>query len=100
MAYGFQPLAKGAALSNHFSQFLSIKREKIDYKNLNIFHRDYSKFQSQQFRDDISIQNWNSNRSKVNELFIDFHSKLEGCVDRHAPIKKLSPKEIKLKNKH
>ena len=28
-----------------------------------------------------------------------FHSKLEGCVDRHAPIKKLSPKEIKLKNK-
>ena len=35
----------------------------------------------------------------MNELFIDFHSKLEGCVDRHAPIKKLSPKEIKLKNK-
>ena len=68
-----------------------IKREKIDYKNLNIFHRDYSKFQSQQFRDDVSIQNWNSNRSKVNELFIDFHSKLEGCVNRHAPIKKLSP---------
>ena len=36
----------------------------------------------------------------MNELFIDFHSKLEGFVDRHAPIKKLSPKEIKLKNKH
>ena len=86
-------------LSEHFSQFVSIKREKIDYKNLNIFHRDYSKFQSKQFRDDVSIQNWNSNRSKVNELFIDLHSKLEGCVDRHAPIKKLSPKEIKLKNK-
>ena len=81
-------------LSEHFSQFVPIKREKIDYKNLNIFHRDYSKFQSQQFRDDVSIQNWNSNRSKMNELFIDHHSKLEGCVDRHAPIKKLSPKEI------
>ena len=35
----------------------------------------------------------------MSEQFIDFHSKLEGCVDRHAPIKKLSPKEIKLKNK-
>ena len=35
----------------------------------------------------------------MNELFIDFHSKLEGCVDRHAPIKKLFPKGIKLKNK-
>ena len=77
-------------LSKHISQFVSIKREKIGYKNLNIFH--YSKFQSQQFRDDVSIQNWNSNYSKVNELFIDFHSKLEGCVDRHAPIKKPSPK--------
>ena len=86
--------------SNNLSdETISIIREKIDYKNLNIFHRDYSKFQSQQFRDDVSIQNWNSNRSKVNELFIDFHSKLEGCVDRHAPIKKLSLKEIKLKNK-
>ena len=36
----------------------------------------------------------------MNELFIDFHSKLEGCVDRHAPIKKLSHKEIKQRNKH
>ena len=57
-------------LSKHFSQFVSIKKSKIDDNNLNIFHWDYSKFQ---FRD-ASIQNWNSNRSKVNELFIDFHS--------------------------
>ena len=27
------------------------------------------------------------------------HSKLQGCVERHAPLKKLSPKEIKLKTK-
>ena len=75
-------------LSEHFSQFVSVKREKIEYKNLNIIQRDYSKFQSQQFRDDVSIQN---------ELFIEFHSKLQGCVERHVPLKKLSPKEIKLK---
>ena len=61
------------------------EREKIEYKKLNIFQRDYSKFQSQQFRD-VSIQNWNSNLPKVNDLFIDFHSKLQGCVERHAPI--------------
>ena len=42
--------------SEHFSQFVSIKREKIDYKNLNIFLRDYSKFQSQQFCDDVSSE--------------------------------------------
>ena len=84
-------------LSEHFSQFVSIKRDKIE-KNLNIIQRDYSKFQSQQFCD-VSIQNWNSDLPNVNELFIEFHSKLQGCVERHAPLKKLSPKEIKLKTK-
>ena len=87
------------SLSEHFSQFLTIKREKMDYKNLSIFQRDYSKFLSQQFRDDVSIQNWNTNPPNVNSLFIDFYSKLQGCVDRHAPYKKLSPKEIKLQSK-
>ena len=85
-------------LSEHFSQFVSIKREKIEYKNLNILQHDYSKFQSQQFRDDVSIQNWSTNLLQV-ELFIDFHTKLLGCVERHAPIKKLLPKEIMLKSK-
>ena len=86
-------------LSEHFSQFVSIKREKIEYKNLNIFQHDYSKFLSQQFRDDVSIQNWSTNLLQVDELFIDFHTQLQGCVERHAPIKKLLPKEIKLKSK-
>ena len=85
-------------LSEHFSQFVSIKREKIEYKKLNIIQRDYSKFQSQQFRDDVSIQNWNSDLPNVNELLIEFHSKLQGCVERHAPLKN-SPKEIKLRTK-
>ena len=30
---------------------------------------------------------------------IDFYTKLEGSVNRHAPLKKLSPKQIKVKNK-
>ena len=35
----------------------------------------------------------------VNHQFNDFYFKLAGCVERHAPIKKLSPKEVKLKQK-
>ena len=35
----------------------------------------------------------------MNDQFGDFYFKLEGCVDRHAPLKKLKPKEIKLKHK-
>ena len=35
----------------------------------------------------------------VHDSFNDFYNKLEGSVNRHAPLKKLSLKEIKLKNK-
>ena len=46
-------------LSGHFSQFLSITREKVDLKKANIYQRDYCNFSNDSFRDDGSIQNWN-----------------------------------------
>ena len=33
----------------------------------------------------------------VHDPFSDFYTKLDGSVNRHAPFKKLSPKEIKIK---
>ena len=86
-------------LSEHFSQFISVKREKIDLKKINIIQRDYSKFSTESFRDDVSIQNWNYSHENAHDLFKDFFNKLEGSVNRHAPMKKLTPKEIRLKNK-
>ena len=86
-------------LSEHFSQFASIYREKIDFKKINMYQRDYSKFKCENFRDDVSTQNWNYLHDNVHASFQDFYVKLEGSVDRHAPLKKLSPKEIKLKSK-
>ena len=85
-------------LSEHFSQFISVKRNKIDYKS-HVFIRDYSKFSSESFRDDISIQNWNNRFDNINDQFNDFYWRLDECVNRHAPMKKLSPGEIKLKSK-
>ena len=64
-----------------------------------MFIRDYSKFSSESFRDDISIQNWNNRFDNINHQFNDFYWRLDECVNRHAPIKKLSPGEIKLKSK-
>ena len=43
-------------LSEHFSQFISVNWEKIDFKKLNIYLRDYSKFSNESFLDDVSIQ--------------------------------------------
>ena len=85
-------------LCGHFSQFISVKRNKIDYKS-HVF-RDYSKFSSESFRDDISIQNWNNGFDNINDQFNDFYWRLDECINRHAPMKKLSPGEIKLKSKH
>ena len=45
-------------ISGHFSQFISVNREKNDLKNINVYQRDYSKFSNESFRDDVSIQTW------------------------------------------
>ena len=86
-------------LYEHFSQFLSVERENVDLKEINIYLRDYSTFSSESFRDDVSIQNWVYSHDNIHDSFNDFYNELEGSVNRHAPLKKLSPKEIKLKNK-
>ena len=79
--------------SEHISQFVSVNRGKIDYKKINIYERDYSKFTVESYRD------WDLTLDNVNDSFKDFHMKLEGAVNRHAPMRKLNPKEIKIKNK-
>ena len=86
-------------LSEHFCQFASVSREKINCKKIDMYGRDYSKFSEDQFRDDVSIQQWNMGSNDPNLLMNDLVWKLDGCADRHAPSKKLSPKEIKLKLK-
>ena len=47
----------------------------------------------------LSIQRWNYSYDNVNDSFKDFYMRLNGVVDRHSPMKKLKPKEIKLKSK-
>ena len=86
-------------LSEHFSQFLSVKRVMVDLKKVNLYQRDYTNFSNNSFRDDVSIQNWNYTHDTVHDSFSDFFSKLEGSVNRHAPLKKLTPEEVRLKSK-
>ena len=64
-----------------------------------MYPSDYLNFNTQAFCDDISIQKWNNNLSNANHQFNDFYWRLEGCVDRHASLKKVKMKELKLNNK-
>ena len=84
---------------HHLSQFISVKKEKLNFKKQNIYVRDYSKFSSASFREDVSLQNFNHRHNSIDDQFNDFFWRLDGCVDRHAPVKKLKPKEVKLKTK-
>ena len=58
--------------SDHFSQFISVQRPKLDYKSINIYKRNYSKFSEKSFRDDVSIQNFNNNSININDQFNDY----------------------------
>ena len=86
-------------LSDHYSQFIMVNRDKLDFKTTVVYSRDYSKFSADSFRDDVSSQNFNVEFDNINDQFNDFYYKLKGCVDRHAPLKKLSQKETKLRYK-
>ena len=86
-------------LSDHYTQFVSVKREKIDFKKITMYKRDYTNFSEESFREDVSIQNFENTHEDVNDQFKDFYLRLNGCVERHAPLKKLTPKEVKLKHK-
>ena len=56
-------------LSEHFCQFASIKTEKIDIKNINMYSRDYTKCPSKDFIDDVSIQTCNYDLDSPSDLF-------------------------------
>ena len=59
-------------LSEHFCQFASVKREKIDIKNIKMYARNYSNFSNTDFHDDVSIQKWKYDLNNSTELFSDF----------------------------
>ena len=67
---------------------LSQLKRRLDFKKITMYKRDYSTFSEDSFRDDISIQNFDTNLEDVNDQFKDFYLRLKGCVERHAPLKK------------
>ena len=42
-------------LSEHFSQFISVNREVIDLKKINVYQRDYSMFSNESFYTELEL---------------------------------------------
>ena len=71
---------------------MAVDRRRVDYKKTKIFQWDFANFEPNSFRDEVYTQNWDIDSNNVNERFGDFYWKLEGCVNRHTPLKKLTCK--------
>ena len=81
--------------ADHLSQFSSIKKKIMRTKHSPVYRRNFSAYNEQSYIDDVSIQNWDANNLQgTNTKFNDFVWRLESCVVRHVPIKKLNKKQI------
>ena len=63
-------------LSEHFSQFISVHRNAIDIKKIDIYGMDFSHFSESSFQVDVSIQNWNTTSNDSNYLMNTFYGGL------------------------
>ena len=89
-------------ISDHFPQFLIIKNASVDYRNCSLFHRDYSKFSDQPFLEDFKKPSWDDidrNNLDFYNKFEKFYEKLHHTVIEHAPLRKVTPMQLKLRSK-
>ena len=70
-------------------------------KNYKFFKRDYSKLDSEALIPEVRNVNWSevlgseSGATDVNTLFQSFYDRIAEIINKYAPIRKLSRKEIK-----
>ena len=88
-----------AKIADHLSQFISIQRMKPDLYKSKTFKGVYKNFNEDSYLNDLARQCWGSHIPDVNNKYTEFITKLEECTNSHVPIRELSRKEQKIKNK-
>ena len=88
-------------ITDHFPQFIILKKMSINYKSCSYYQHDYSNFDEQKLIDDVVSQPvmFSDLDIDVNRMFDEFHDNLAALIERHAPLKKVSKKNLKLKSK-
>ena len=79
-----------------------VKKVGIRIKSVSYHQHDYSKFNQENFLSDfnnIGFAYLNESNLNVNDKFDRFLADLNDLVRKHAPLKKLTKKYIKLRNK-
>ena len=89
-------------ISDHLPQFLIVDNLKVNYKVLNYYKNDFSKFDEEKFINDFSLLDWNSFSSDymdANTKFDILYDQISQFINSHVPRGKLSKREIKLSTK-
>ena len=89
-------------ITDHFPQFLIVKHAGIAYKNLSYSYHDFSKLNIDRLQSDfanLDLTYLNHDQVDINSKFNRFLSNLDKLVKTHAPLKKLTKNEVKLRNK-
>ena len=93
------------AISDHYDQFLLMKNvtNKKNIANTEVYHQDFQKINEKKFEKDLQNNIWEDalelHSDDVDKSFETFFSTIKSIIDRHAPLKKMSLKERKLKLK-
>ena len=76
---------------------------KKNIANTEIYHQDFLKINEKRLENDLQNTNWEDalelHSDDVDKSFETFFSTIKSIIDRHAPLKKISLKELKLKLK-
>ena len=89
-------------VADHFPQFLVVRKAGIVNKTQSYYQHDYSKFDQGKFLKDFNSLNFeylNDNQSNVSAKFSRFLVNVDEIVKKHAPLKKLTKNDLKLRDK-
>ena len=89
-------------ITDHFPQFLIVKYAGITYKKLSYFQHDFSRLNEENLHTNFTnfdLSYLNDSALDVNAKFSRLLASLDELVKTHAPLKKLTKRDNKLRNK-
>ena len=76
-------------ISDHLPQFLIVDNLKVNYKVLNYYKNDFSKFDEEKFINDFSLLDWNnisSDYMDANTKFDIFYDQISQFINSHVHV--------------
>ena len=89
-------------ITDYLPNFLIINKQPCFSNKQEIYKRDYPKLNDHDLIEDVQSINWHDviqTQENVNQFFNFFRSCISSIIDKHAPIRKLTKREMKDKAK-